>query len=254
MSIFSSLQELEQVEQILVSYAKLPMITDTIPGAVMEAVLAYVRNAQVLHTYDFVDVIDTKKGIGWQVKSTKSSTPVTWKRAKIPDANALINASLESNMGLQKLGDAILNFCNEHVVESIEKYHLTQIGYARLVIDDGVIRYFERELYGASTPLLFRLEDFEWKWSTRKETKKKEQLQALHGIHRKTGKKWWAWHGLGENQLHFSGEATWWPGQDDVHARAFKFPEAKLSMEEFIELLGSLTPQLAEASSQPRLL
>jgi hypothetical protein len=99
MSIFSSLLELEQIERILMSYAKLPMVTDSIPGAVMEAVLGHVRNARVLHTYDFVDVIDNEKGIGWQIKSTKASTPVTWKRAKIPNANALIDASLESQTG-----------------------------------------------------------------------------------------------------------------------------------------------------------
>jgi hypothetical protein len=235
MTIFSSTRELERIEQILVNYAKLPMATDSIPGAVMEAVLAHVREAKVLHTYDFVDVVDTKNGVGWQIKSTKSSTPVTWKRAKIPNADALIDASLEG-------------------AESVEKYGLSQIGYARLVVDGQVIRYFERELYSKAQPILFLPEDFEWRWSTRKESKKKEQLQALHGIHRKTSKKWWAWHGLGENQLHFSGETTWWPEQDNVNARVFRFPETKLSIEEFIELLSSLNLQPAEASSQPRLL
>jgi hypothetical protein len=254
MTIFSSTRELERIEQILVNYAKLPMATDSIPGAVMEAVLAHVREAKVLHTYDFVDVVDTKNGVGWQIKSTKSSTPVTWKRAKIPNADALIDASLEGQMGLQQLGNAILDFCNDHVAESVEKYGLSQIGYARLVVDGQVIRYFERELYSKAQPILFLPEDFEWRWSTRKESKKKEQLQALHGIHRKTSKKWWAWHGLGENQLHFSGETTWWPEQDNVNARVFRFPETKLSIEEFIELLSSLNLQPAEASSQPRLL
>jgi hypothetical protein len=254
MSIFSSSQELEQIERFLVSYAKLPMITDTIPGAVMEAVLAHVRSAKVLQTYDFVDVVDVEKGIGWQVKSTKASTPVTWKRAKIPNADILISASFESKKGLQELGNAILSFCNEHVAESVEKYHLTQIGYARLVVEGEVVRYFERMLHDKTTPILFHPEDFEWRWSTRKEVKKKEQLQALHGIHKATGKKWWAWHGLGENQLHFSGETTWWPAQDSQHARVFQFPMTKLSIEEFIELLDSLTPPLDQANSQPRLL
>ena len=40
------------------------------------------RQGEVLGTYDFVDVIKRGSKCGWQVKSTKESTPVTWKRAK----------------------------------------------------------------------------------------------------------------------------------------------------------------------------
>ena len=45
----------------------------------MEANLKEVRggDTEVLHTYDFVDVISRSEKIGWQVKSTKSTTPVT---------------------------------------------------------------------------------------------------------------------------------------------------------------------------------
>ena len=83
----------------------------------MGGVLAHVRGGRVLNTYDFVDVIRTEDGCGWQVKSTKATTPVTWKRAKIPDAVSLIEQSNRSAGGLQALGDAIMEFCNRHAQE-----------------------------------------------------------------------------------------------------------------------------------------
>jgi hypothetical protein len=77
MSIFSSDEELHLIKETLSKYLRLPFSGNTIPGAVMESVLAYIRKAQRLSTYDFVDVIDATKKCGWQVKSTKSQTPVT---------------------------------------------------------------------------------------------------------------------------------------------------------------------------------
>lgn len=59
---------------------KLPIIEGNIPGNLLEHVFAYNRNAEVLNTYDFIDVIDKERGIGWQIKSTMASTPVTWIR------------------------------------------------------------------------------------------------------------------------------------------------------------------------------
>jgi len=50
----------------------------------MESIFAHVRSANVLNTYDFVDVISTTNQRGWQIKSTKEKPPVTWKRAKLP--------------------------------------------------------------------------------------------------------------------------------------------------------------------------
>ena len=73
---------------------------------------------------------------------------------------------------------------------------------------------------------------------------KKEQLPAFHGVSKKTGKKVFAWHGKGENQLHFSGEKNWWPEVDrppvegvfnysaDNHAIAFKLPSKKVEWDE----------------------
>jgi hypothetical protein len=145
--VFSTRKELEAITRILTNYAKLPFSNINIPGAVMEGVLGHVRKAQVLRTYDFVDVIDRSSGLGWQVKSTLAGTPVTWKRAKIPDSIALIADSEKSAKGLQALGNAIIQFCNNHARESMESYGLKQIGYARLVVfENGLVRYFERLL------------------------------------------------------------------------------------------------------------
>jgi len=209
----------------------------------MEAVLAHVRSATTMPTYDFVDVVKHEDRCGWQVKSTKAGTPVTWKRAKIPNATSLIKASKKSAAGLQQLGNAIIEFCNAHAHESLSKYDLDEIGYSRLIIHkDGHVTYFERLLCTRESPRLFNPHDFKWKWSHPKHTIKKEQLPALHGTHKPTGEKWWAWHGLGENQLHFSGEAAWWPQPRSHHVVTFKLPtgDEKISFEMFAELLSHL--------------
>lgn len=239
-AVFSSPKQLDRIRTVLSKYASLPFSTDTIPGAVMEAVLANVRGGEVLRTYDFVDVIRKEDRVGWQVKSTKAATPVTWKRAKIPNAEKLIAQSKNSDKDLQSLGNAIIDFCNQHALASLNDYDLDEIGYARLILhDDGKVTYFERCLCTRKNPRVFNAEEFLWRWSTPKKTTKKEQLQALHGIHRQSKKKWWAWHGLGENQLHFSGEGEWWPSPNDPHIATFRFPSAdeRVSLEALIAFL-----------------
>ncbi|CAN5473354.1 hypothetical protein BH10ACI1_BH10ACI1_23520 [soil metagenome] len=241
--IFSSPEQITKLADVLSKYIRLPFSTDTIPGAVLEGALAFVRNAEVLKTYDFVDVIKQNSGIGWQVKSTKATTPVTWKRAKIPNQEELMESSFHSEEARQTLGNTIIEFCNEHAEASLKLYDLSEIGYSRLVVfDDGKVLYFERLLCTQKNPRIFNPNDFEWHWSTPKRTVKKEQLPALHGYHKESGKKWFAWHGLGENQLHFSGERNWWLSEDEPHAIAFDFPKAdeRLELEKFIELLSAL--------------
>ena len=231
------------MRRILAVYVRMPFVLPTIPGSLMESILAHVRGGTVLNTYDFVDVIRRDIGIGWQIKSTKAGTPVTWKRAKIPNASALIDVSMQSDLGLQALGDAIVEFCNEHASESMSTYELSKIGYSRLILHDaGRVTYFERLLCSHDDPDVFDPTDFAWQWSTPKVTVKKEQLRALHGIHLATGKKWWAWHGLGENQLHFYGESTWWPSKDSPHTFSFQLPapESRLSFSELTHVLSSL--------------
>lgn len=243
MSLYSTPKQLEQIKSILSLYTRLPFSPGVIPGGTMENVLAHVRDAQVLNTYDFVDVIKADQGIGWQIKSTKGATPVTWKRAKIPNRTKLIEQSLKSAKGLQQLGDAIIQFCNDHAKESIDKYNLDEIGYCRLIIhDDGNVTYFERELCTRAKPQPFNPREFHWKWSTQKKTNGKEQLQALHGYHIRTKKKWWAWHGLGENQLHFCSEKTWWPGDRSNHAVTFRFPteDVRIPIDKLARLLAEL--------------
>ena len=226
------------LQRILFSWMRLPFSHGVVPGRVLEEALAHIRSGKVLPTYDFVDVISPATACGWQVKSTREKTPVTWKRAKLPDADQLIDASLESDAACQALGDAIIRFCNEHARQSLADYGLQEIGYARLVLhDDGRITYFERPLCSVTKPSVFNPRDFTWRWSSPKATMKKEQLPALHGTHRATDSKWWAWHGRGENQLHFSGESSWWPQDSSL---SFKIPLAtdKLTIDDLLARLG----------------
>lgn len=216
---------------------------DAIPGEVMEGIIALVHNAKGLNTYDYVDVC-LSGDVGWSVKSTKSETPLTWKRAKIGDALTLIDASRIDPSGLQALGDSIIDFCNKHAKESIDKYDLKQIMYSRLIMfNDGSAVYFEKLISTIDNPNIFNKSNYTWQWSTPKTTVKKEQLQALHGTEILSKQKAFAWHGLGENQLHFSGEKAWWPEitipplagtvnySADGHAIAFRFPSDKVSWE-----------------------
>jgi len=241
--IFSTPVELKKIKAIICNYARLPFAVDTVPGLLMEGTLANVRNAEVLKTYDFVDVVQRAEACGWQVKSTKDTTPVTWKRAKIPDSRQLIVKSEKGQTAVQALGDAIIGFCNAHGHESLERYSLEAIGYARLILrGDGTATYFERELITRQKPDLFKATDFTWRWSAQKTTAKKEQLSALHGIHNPSGTKWFAWHGRGENQLHFTGERSWWPAQGDPHAITFTLPSAseRIDFEALAKLLAEL--------------
>ena len=241
--VIADKQQLAAIAKILQNYLRLPFSQTNIPGAILEGILGHVRNAEVLRTYDFVDVIDRKQKLGWQVKSTIESTPMTWKRAKIPTSIALITESRKSKDGLQALGDAIINFCNHHAAESFRIYDLDEIAFSRLIVHkDGRGTYYEKSLCTRKMPNIFEPEDFTWTWSKQKVTKTKEQLSALHGVHIPSGKKWFAWHGLGENQLHFSGEKYWWPSEDKrIKSITFKLPtEAeRLSLEKFIDLLAS---------------
>lgn len=201
---------------------------DSVPGGIVEQIIALVHGAQVLNTYDYVDVV-IEGDKGWQVKSTKESTPVTWKRAKIPNKTELIAASLSSESGLQALGNEIIRFCNAHAHHSMSAYNLSKIMYSRCVLmKSGEVKYFERELCNRSRPDIFNESDFSWAWSVPKKTTKKEQLSALHGTHKHTGHKMWAWHGHGENQLHFSGEGSWW--DDPSNTVSFTMPPVTRKM------------------------
>jgi hypothetical protein len=240
MSALSSRAQLEQIAKIVAGYMRLPLSEDSVPGSIMESTLAHVRSAKILGKYDFVDVVDGSTLVGWQVKSTKASTPVTWKRAKIPNREDLIHKSKTGKPGLKALGDAIINFCNAHIEHSFETYSLSEIAYSRLILrDERKATYFERVLATKRNPRIFRAADFLWHWSTPKASGAKEQLPALHGIHVGTGKKWFAWHGLGENQLHFCGEPYWWPAIDSPNRIDFLLPSPsqRLNLNALMRLL-----------------
>lgn len=227
----------EQVKAYFGSFLALPWTDSSIPGSIVEEIIALTHRAQVLNTYDYVDVV-IPGSKGWQVKSTKESTPVTWKRAKIANKNALIEKSLTSEQGLQDLGNAIVEFCNAHARHSMKAYNLNEVLYSRcIVMESGEVRYFERKLADSSHPDIFDPADFYWTWSKQKQSSKKEQLSSLHGIDRQSGKKMWAWHGNGENQLHFSGEREWW--LDGMNTIDFTMPPVKRKMQwsEFFEVI-----------------
>lgn len=238
MTLFSTTAQLQRIRDIISSYHRLPFSGDAIPGAILEGTLAQVREGHVLGKYDFVDVVRYADRVGWQVKSTAAATPVTWKRAKISDRNKLITASERDPTARNTLGRAIIDFCNEAIAKDFAKYEIDAIGYSRLIVHrDGTATYFERELVTRARPILFDPDEFEWHWTAQRLGLKKEQLSAFHGIHRPTNTKWWAWHGRGENQLHFSGEGAWWPRPQDPHAITFQLPEHRFSLDELTELL-----------------
>lgn len=237
--VVSTPDERERLARIIRCCCRLPISSDAVPGAFVEAVLAHVRGAQVLNTYDYVDVISSREQIGWSVKSTKSGTPLTWKRVKLPERQRMIEGSRGSAEGSQRLGDSILDFCNAHAAISFDKYGLDEIGYARLIVfPSGKVEYFERKLCDRRTPMIFEPRDFEWGWSVEKAAGKKEQLSALHGTHKPTGKRWWSWHGQGENQLHFTGEREWWP-QNAGDKVSFDLPATvdRLSFDDLLAVL-----------------
>lgn len=250
-SVYSTKNQMKEIAHYLTAYMKIPFFQDdTIPGKIMEKIISLVRGGRQLGTYDYVDVC-INGDVGWSVKSTKEATPLTWKRAKIPNSSALILASEKSAEACQNLGDAIVDFCNTHIAESMEIYNLKTIGYARLVmLKNNCAIYFERELRTQSNDQVFKKNDFTWKWSKQKLGNKKEQLSALHGINKTTNEKVFAWHGRGENQLHFSGEKEWWPAvvmpaklgevafSSDGHAMAFILPDAKVSWDELVVFLN----------------
>ena len=239
----STAGQLRLMQHILTKYALLPFRQSALPGALVENVFAYVRSAEVLHTYDFVDVIEPDMGYGWQVKSTKSTTPITWKRAKLANSADLIQSSAESQDACQDLGKAIIDHCNAHAMISLDKYELSQIGYSRLILmPDGQATYFEKTLCTRQNPTIFDADDYVWRWSEPKGTVTKEQLPALHGVDRHTGMKCWAWHGRGENQLHFYGESNWWPESAGAPSFSFQLPSADevLSVDQFLEMLSQL--------------
>jgi hypothetical protein len=241
--VFSESSELKKIARIIQLYTRLPVSDEVIPGAFLESAIAHVRGATVLRTYDYVDVFHAAEQVGWSIKSTKEDTPITWKRAKLENKRALIEASHGSLGALQNLGNTIIDFCNQHAQQSIEKYHLREIGYARLILfPDRRAAYFERRLCTHEEPRIFDPAEFRWSWSVEKNTKAKEQLSALHGWHIPTNKRWWAWHGLGENQLHFTGERNWWPLETDPHAIRFALPssERKLSFDKLLDMLEQL--------------
>jgi len=233
----NSSDDLSAIADRLSSFFRLPFASESIPGSFAEALIADHYGGEVLASYDFVDAICRDQQIGWQVKSTKATTPVTWKRAKIEGSAALILDS-DLNGDTKILGTKIIEACNDHVQESLDKYDLREIRYSRIISSPERFTYFEKLLMDDNQRLLFEPSDYIWKWSKPKHASSKEQLPALHGF--RSGEKWFAWHGRGENQLHFTGERNWWPSVDSNVASAIRVKHAhQKTWHELIDWLNS---------------
>lgn len=243
--MFSSPAQLREIASLIQSFQLLPLSQSTVPGALLERIIAHIKSAEVLNTYDFVDIIHSDAGFGWQVKSTKQATPITWKRAKLDGSEELVEASMKSERACQDLGARIIEHCNAHAQASFDKHGLDEIGYCRLIVRESRATYFERRLCQKLRPAIFAESDYRWRWSRQKSAAKKEQLSALHGFSHASGKKIWAWHGRGENQLHFYGEEEWWPERNDSHSVDFPLPSAsqKLNLEEFRDVVSNSSTQ-----------
>ena len=72
--IFSTKKELDEIQKILGKYFKLPFVTKTISGDIFECIISEIKDAKVLNTYDFVDVLKIENKVGWQAKSSLSTT------------------------------------------------------------------------------------------------------------------------------------------------------------------------------------
>ena len=240
-SVKQRVEPLSKIESLVQVMLRVPFLPQSLPGGILEGILAHVYSGTRLCTYDFVDVVAEESRVGWQVKSTRVGTPVTWMRVKLPNKTSLINASQKGNDGVRELGDTIISYCNHAALESIEKYQLTTLRYARLVDhENGNLTYFERDL--PIDGMLFDPKDFTWAWSKEKKTTKKEQLPALHGTHKATGETWFAWHGHGENQLHFKGERHWWPLSSEKTRRDFFRLDEAFKLDEFASIIDSVSP------------
>lgn len=240
-------QQIETLKKHFKALLAMPWASETLSGRMVEEIVSATYGGRVLPNYDYVDVLgETGDRKAWQVKATKSSTPITWKRAKIPNKTKLINASHSDHVGLQRLGDAIITFCNNNITASIKKYKLEEIIYARAIFFvNGDVRYFERVLATANIEKIFEPSDYYWRWSKQKQNTKKEQLPALHGFRRSDDKKIWAWHGNGENQLHFSAENEWWQDGQNFLDIKFKRPP-QIDYESFVEMTNNYLRGLSE--------
>ena len=238
--------DIARVVTLIQTILRLPFY-ESLPGAAFEEILAHVYGGRRTGTYDFVDVVNDETHAGWQVKSTRHLTPVTWKRAKLPNKNSLIEASRKTPAGAQVLGDAIIDFCNHAAKESIKKYQLKSLKYARLIdYMDGRLTYFERILPISGE--LFEPRDFTWSWSQSR-TARKEQLPAFHGVHVNFDRPWFAWHGLGENQLHFKGERAWWPAEESPNRHDFTRSGVRLQLADLAELITAQAPRIKKEPS-----
>ena len=57
------------------------------------------------------------------------------------------------------------------------------------------------------------------------------------GFRKSDNLKFWAWHGHGENQLHFSGEKIWWDDPKNIINIKLSPPD-RIDFDEFFEKMS----------------
>lgn len=218
----------------LTTYTRIPFIEENaIPGNIMENAVSIARNGTQLPCYGFIDVINDN--IGWQVKSSRKKSPLTWGQVKAP-------SNLLQSKDAIALGNHLINSINESSIAAMEKFNLETIGYARLIVyPNNHAVYFEKELSNRTNPIIFNPKTYLWSWSNCTRKSNKETKPSLVGINTITGMREFSWHCLSGSQLHFDAEYQWWPkikipkSEDDVifsskhHAISFMLPSKKIS-------------------------
>ena len=265
MDSFSTPEQLERIKQTLCSYHMLPFSGTRIPGDVLEGVLAHVRGGDLLGKYDFVDVLQRSEGVGWQVKSTRHRSPLTWMRADFRRRSELVaEADAERDEGrkrelVQALGDSVIEYANASIRDSFTKYGLQQVMFCHLVLmPENRAMYYEKLLAVEGEEELFRATDFMLSWREPRPGRANrnadpddpgaaEQLPSLRGRHVPTDQDWFAWYGRKGGQLHFLlEEKIWWPPESGAHRIDFDLPAERFKMDEAMDMLDEAVRKRAD--------
>lgn len=245
----SSVEKREKLLKIIEVSQLLPYIfrSSSISGSLVERSLAHVLGGTAPTSKNFVDVLSSDGKIGYQVKSTNSSSILTWMRARLDEKNELIINSrkkdkTEAEKGLHDLGREIINKANAKIEDSFNAYpKLELLVYSRFIYEmQQYALYFEAPIMAKGDSSVFNPDNFKWFWEEiddvlaeknddelggdqatllsipiknkkkTKEGKKRKPKKSLQGLYLPTGTIWWAWHGdTSDNQLHFRGESEW---------------------------------------------
>lgn len=198
------MRHLDDLGRYIKAYQSLPFFDGSVPGKILETLVAFAFQGRVLNTLDFVDVVSGK--VGWQVKSIKAGSDVTWKRVTIANPEFLLELSYEEPAFL---GRYLIDICNDHIFDSFVKYGLEDIRYIKAEIHPSNVVLVEKSIVTNDSIVAFDHDDFYWHWTEPKHRNNKELLPSFSGFHKETNSKWFSWNGLGDNQFRFTYEKVW---------------------------------------------